>query len=264
MEIALVYDRKKPAAEKSARQIKCELEKRNHQVCLGLRENCLARVRLVITFGGDGLVMDVANRIVNFRIPLLRVNFGHVGFLSNIEPEEALARILEVTEKKNYIIVRKTRLEFFLGEAAQGNGPDKPLVSGQAFNEIRIERRDTKVITFSLRASDRPEPCVVRGDGGMIFTATGSTAYNMSAGGWSLFRESELGFKVVSPTAAAAPDRQVFKDDTVFEMEMVSGKARLVADDRKIANMENQKVFIRKAAASTYFIEIGDVPRLED
>jgi len=220
---------------------------------------------MVITLGGDGLIMNVANTVADHKIPILRINFGHVGFLADVEPEDALAKIREVVEKKNYIIVKKTRLEVLVGNRGEADIERNFLKDATALNDIDIERSNTKIITVMVRilADGMAKEYIFRADGVLFFTKTGSTAYNSSAGGRPLFKEYFLGIKAVSPTCADAPDQLILKDNVVIEVELIEGKALVVADDKKIAVMAGKKIIIRKSDVCNFFIEVGDVPRME-
>jgi NAD kinase len=239
------------------------LEGFGHTVSFGIEESFLPQTDIMITMGGDGLIMNVANRVVEYDIPILRINFGYVGFLADIEPEEALERILEATEKKNYIIVKKTRLEVLVASDDEPDIERNYHTRENALNDIVIDRDDIKVINVCVRVNGKRKRYSFRCDALIFFTKTGSTAYNMSAGGASLFKEWLLGVKAVSPTAAASPDQLQWPDDTVFEVVLTSGKALVIADGAKLADMEGNKLLIRKSKRYTYFIEVGDIPRLE-
>jgi NAD+ kinase len=258
--LAIVYDHKKPQAVALAHEVRARLEKLGHKAYFGLNRQNLSKVRMAITMGGDGLIMNVANRVVAYRIPLLRINFGRVGFMADIEPEEAWTKIEDAVERENYIIIRKTRLEVLYGNAQSASWQD--FQRAEALNDIIIERTDTKVITLAVDIE--AEHFELRGDGSIFFTENGSTAYNVSAGGRPLFKEYHLGVKVISPTAGALPDHLVRSDQDIFLIRLLSGKARLVADDKRLADMEGQLVVVRKSARSTYFAVVGDIPRLED
>jgi len=255
--IAIVYDKKKPDAVQLARTLRRELTGRGHEIHFGLSQKCLPRIELAITLGGDGLIMNVANRVVDHEIPLLRVNFGHVGFMADIEPFEALEKVLEAVERQNYIIVKKTRLEVLVGVLGSG----RYALAGEALNDIIIERLTTKIVTCGVRMDDEDE-LELRGDGVIVCTKNGSTAYNVSAGGRPLFKEHFLGLKVISPTAGASPSQFIREDTTVFLIRINGGKARLVADDKTLALMAGQEALIRKSHKYTYFVEVGDTDRI--
>lgn len=68
--------------------------------------------------------------------------------------------------------------------------------------------------------------------------------------------------KVISPTAGALPDQLVCSDKDRFEIRLMAGKARLVADGKKISTMVGMKVLIGMSKNYTYFIEVGDKPRI--
>lgn len=257
MIISIIYDRKKSPAAELARIIRSDLEQRGHEVHFGLRQDCLPRIEMAITLGGDGLIMSVANRVVDYGIPLLRVNFGYVGFMADVEPEEAREKILSAVENKNYIIRKKTRLEVLVAD----RGTDNFVCAGEALNDIIVERTGTKIVTVSVRM-DGEEAIELRGDGIIVCTKNGSTAYNVSAGGRPLFKEHFLGLKVISPTGGASPSQFIRDDQTVFAVWLAGGKARLVADDKKLVEIEGKVALIRKAKKSTYFVEVGDLPRI--
>lgn len=222
----------------------------------------MPQIDIIVTMGGDGLIMNVANMVVAYEIPILRINFGYVGFLANIEPDQALDKILEVVERKNYIIIKKTRLEVLVGKRNEKDIDHNFLFIGSALNDVVIDRDDTKIITVTVKINRKARKNKFRCDALIFFTKTGSTAYNMSAGGRSIFKERYLGVKAVSPTAAATPDQLRFEDDTVFEAEVIGGKAIIITDGQKISEMDDKIAIIRKSKKYTYFIEIGDKPRL--
>lgn len=264
MIIALVFDSKKPRAVKLVQEVKKTLSSRGHKIFCRLNRANISKVQMVITFGGDGLVMNVANQVVDYEIPILRINFGNIGFLNNIEPEDAMKKILDAVENQNYIIVKKTRLEAFLMDRDELHPENNYVKKAEALNDIVIERIDSKIVTLSATIDGHRPPHIFRGDGLIICSKTGSTAYNMSAGGRTLFKENELGLKVISPTGGEFPD-QIKKDgESKFEIRLTSGKARLVADDKSFgAIQESQKVLIRKSPKNTLFIEVGDKARID-
>lgn len=171
--MAIVYDHHKPDTSVLAHELQGRLRKHGHEAHLGINARNISKLQMAITLGGDGLIMHVANQVAAYGTPILRINFGHVGFMANIEPEDAWAKILEVIEKGNYIIVRKTRLEIRCsnGQAASLDGRHD--LKLEIMNDIVIERTDTKVITTLV--SINGECHEFRGDGIIVFTKNGST-----------------------------------------------------------------------------------------
>ncbi len=123
-------------------------------------------VDLNIVFGGDGSVLSA---LVNYPTPpVLAINYGTVGFLTagdRDELKEVLARLLE----GRYIISERSMLECV-----------HPQGTTYAVNEI-VVKGATRLITVELNINDQPIR-TIRGDGVIVGTATGSTAYLLAAG----------------------------------------------------------------------------------
>lgn len=127
-------------------------------------------VELIISVGGDGTVLRNIAKMKD-PLPILGINMGTLGFLVDVEPEDALETIEEVLYGFSYI--ERMRIDVFL------NG--KMLET--ATNEIAImSAKPAKIIQFEVYVED----CILdsmRADGVIFATPTGSTAYAMSAGG---------------------------------------------------------------------------------
>ena len=121
---------------------------------------------LVISFGGDGTVLAALSLFP--QCPVLAVNFGNVGFLTAGDREE-LSDLLQCVLEGNYIISERSVLKC-----------EHPHGTDYAVNEIVI-RGATKLIAAELDINDQ-HIRRVRGDGVIVGTATGSTAYLLAAG----------------------------------------------------------------------------------
>lgn len=127
-------------------------------------------VELIISVGGDGTVLRNIAKMKD-PLPILGINMGTLGFLVDVEPEDALETIEEVLYGFSYI--ERMRVDVFLnGEMLE-----------TATNEIAImSAKPAKIIQFEVYVGD----CLLdsmRADGVVFATPTGSTAYAMSAGG---------------------------------------------------------------------------------
>ncbi|HSA38975.1 MAG TPA: NAD(+)/NADH kinase, partial [Methanoregula sp.] len=124
----------------------------------------------VIVIGGDGTILRTVQRI-HRPLPVLGVNWGGVGFLADLEPEEAPAFIR--TLKGGFSVEERMRIALY----KEGT----PL--GTALNEAMIvTTRPAKMLRITI-AVDGIVAEQFRADGLLISTPTGSTAYAMSAGG---------------------------------------------------------------------------------
>lgn len=133
-------------------------------------------VAFLISLGGDGTLLEAAREAAHFKIPVLGVNLGRLGFLCEIERDEvffALKRVLE----QQYSIQERLMLEAVVKRT------DKTELKYTVLNDVVFHRQSTEGMV-TLQANLSGEPSVsYPADGLIIATPTGSTAYSLSAGG---------------------------------------------------------------------------------
>jgi NAD+ kinase len=133
-------------------------------------------VDLAIVMGGDGTMLNIARTLSLHRIPMVGVNQGRLGFLTDLTLNNMLDTIATMLEGK---FVTEERLLL----AARVLRNDVEVYSGRAFNEVVVHRNNTSsMIEFEVRI-DGEYLYNQRSDGLIVATPTGSTAYAMSAGG---------------------------------------------------------------------------------
>ena len=131
---------------------------------------------LVIVVGGDGSLLGAARELAKSKIPLLGVNRGRLGFLTDISPSDLEERLEKVLQGE---YIEETR--FLLDGHVERNG--QPLGFGTALNDVVLHPgKSTRMIGFDLYI-DGHFVYSQRSDGLIVATPTGSTAYSMSAGG---------------------------------------------------------------------------------
>lgn len=131
----------------------------------------------VIVLGGDGTLLHVAGKAYLYGLPLLGINMGALGFLTEIPMEEMDAAIDDLVAER-FELDRRTMLSVKL----MGCG-ECPALQYYALNEAVITKRSLgRIISIPARANGL-FLTTYRGDGLIISTSTGSTAYNLSAGG---------------------------------------------------------------------------------
>ncbi|MCI5064686.1 NAD(+)/NADH kinase [bacterium] len=130
----------------------------------------------IVTLGGDGTLIGVARQARENTPVLLGVNFGTLGFLTEIAPEEALS-VLQAVVAGDAALARR---EMLLAEVIR-DGEVK--FSCQAVNEALVQKgtRD-RLLTLDVTA-DEQRVIELKGDGIIVSTPTGSTAYSLAAGG---------------------------------------------------------------------------------
>lgn len=137
-----------------------------------LYEKCEA----LIVVGGDGTILGEAEAASKKMIPIVGVNLGRLGFLADIETEEidkALEKLIEGQYKlENRMMLRATIV-----------GPDGETHVFHALNDINVTRGSfSRIVEFEIRINGELSD-IYRADGVIIASPTGSTAYNLSAGG---------------------------------------------------------------------------------
>ena len=255
MKIGIVYDPEKNAAKNLALKVSVWLKERRYEVFqINQKENFLKTLDFVITFGGDGLVLHTANRVADYQIPLIRVNFGYVGFLTNIKSEEVFDKLSEILNHDNYIIKKRTRIKVEVKDT-RGN----VVLEKDALNDIVIERVETRAIACEV--SDGGLCSEYRGDGIIFATRTGSTAYAESAGGPTLINDDRIIMRVVSPSNREQLPYLIRSDETIFKLKKIFGKARLAIDGNEEMVLSCHHLVIGRSEKESLFVDIGDVSK---
>ncbi len=149
-------------------------------------EELAADVELVISFGGDGTFLRAAHLCRDARVPVLGVNLGRLGFLAEVEDHD-LGPVLRAVAAGHYRIEERDTLTMHVHDA-QG----EPVTSSWALNEVAVEKTARQRLLLTDVHIDGTFFARVGADALILATATGSTAYALSAGG-----------PIVSPRVAA-------------------------------------------------------------
>lgn len=132
---------------------------------------------LVIVIGGDGNMLGIARQLAQYQVPLIGINRGNLGFLTDIAPQTAFEQLYSCLELGEFIIEER----FLLEAKIEKNG--KIIESNNALNEVVIHSSQiARTIEFEV-SIDGKFAFSQRSDGLIIATPTGSTAYSLSAGG---------------------------------------------------------------------------------
>ncbi len=143
---------------------------------------------IILSFGGDGTLLNAAHEIGAREVPILGINIGRLGFLADIEVNQLL-RTMERLEAGDFLLEGRTVLS---GKAGQ-----EPV--RYAFNEFVIKREGSSAL-ISLRVTiDGSYLNTYWADGLIVATSTGSTAYSLSVGGPII--EPGSGVVVITPIA---------------------------------------------------------------
>lgn len=148
------------------------------------------RANLVIAIGGDGTMLYAARLVATNDVPLLGINRGRLGFLTDVSPDDMLERLDDILQGR-FTEDRRTLLEARL----QPQGGAESVMT--ALNDVVIQKWETGRMLDIETSIDGRHLNTHGSDGLIVATATGSTAYALSCGGPII--QPELGVLVLVP-----------------------------------------------------------------
>lgn len=206
----------------------------------------------IVALGGDGTILRIAELAALYEKPLIGVNLGHVGFMTELEYSE-LRKIEKVLAGK-FSIDERMMLDLTVLRGG------KPLYRQTALNDVVLTKLNPfRVIQIDIRADGVPVTSF-RGDGVIIATPTGSTAYSLSAGGPVL--ESSAENLAVTPVCAHALQAKAFVFSPEREISIAAkgpdGMSACVAADGRsgIELGAGDRVLVRRSALTTRLIRV--------
>jgi NAD+ kinase len=180
--IGILYNPAVPEAARLSRKMGAWLEERGHSVHVGSNEASaeqlpwLAQADLLVSLGGDGSLLRVAHLASSRATPILGVNMGRVGFLTETEPETWSTVVSEVLSGHYW-------LEKRMMVCAVLNRQGHPVCTAEALNEVVVGRGARAHVVRLDTEVDGGSLATYVADGLIIATPTGSTAYALAAGG---------------------------------------------------------------------------------
>jgi len=217
----------------------------------GVGRGALAeKAELLIVIGGDGTLLAVAREAGARPVPILGVNQGTLGFLAEVAPEE-LDAVLDQVLAGSLAVVRRTRLRV---RAMRG---DQELMQALALNDAVINRSDLSRMIDVETWTDGEPVTTYRGDGLIVATPTGSTAYTLSAGGPILMPGSRA--LVLTPICPHGLSQRpvVLPDTSRIEMHVFprEGTAQLTLDGQVAVTLETgDRVLVEASEHPAHFV----------
>lgn len=240
------------------RQIEAILDKNTATVAgeaEGLERNDLvAASDLIVVLGGDGTLLSVARALDSHSVPILAVNFGSLGFLTEITLEEMLATLESaLTGKATSQVRMMIDIEVLRNEGC--------FAEYRALNDVVLTKGAlARIIDIDVNI-DSQFVATYKADGLIVSTPTGSTAYALSAGGPIVY--PTLGAMLVTPIASHTLTFRalVVPDSVTVEMSLKATQESvyLTVDGQVgLALKGDDRIRVRKSAIALELIESSD------
>lgn len=200
---------------------------------------------VMVCYGGDGTLLEGVHRLDGLKISVVGINSGRLGFLALAQSSE-IDEVFEQIANKNLLIEQRTML------AVSGalNGKKQTVY---ALNEVAIQRLGATMISVDVAVDSLPT-LTCNGDGLIISTPTGSTAYSLSAGG-----------PIVAPTCRCliltplSPHNLTLRPVVAPDSSTISlaihtrkGEASISVDNRTFAVTDGEKIEVKISEKKIY------------
>lgn len=213
----------------------------------------------VITIGGDGTLIQAARDLAGRQIPFIGVNRGHLGYLTQVNSGQELNQMLDALLEDRYQLEARMMLS---GQVLRAG---HVIFQDIALNEIVISRKDTlKPLHFRILVNEEFLNNYTA-DGIIFATPTGSTAYNLSAGGPIIAPGARM--MVLTPICSHALNARsiVLPAEDTITIE-VSEEGHMAAFDGNLAGeiQKGDQIVIRRSGLETVLVQLRQVSFLQN
>jgi len=262
--VAIVYRSPSDQAVAMAKSVAVWLQARNIQVYTAPGQRLIAKTKFlrggtkaleslsfVVVLGGDGTYLRAVRIINGAQVPVLGFNMGSLGFLTT----SAADSVFETLEKT---LAGKMSIQNRMFLQAQVFRRGKPRLKAMALNDFVIERGSfSQLINLSV-AKEKHLVCEVKADALIVSSPTGSTAYNLAAGGPLL--DPEVKALIITPVAPHALTSRplIFSAQRKlsFRLEGKLQKAHLIVDGQEATTLTHEdEIVIEKGPTDHLLIE---------
>jgi NAD+ kinase len=260
MEKVVLFYKKDPKIALAAKTIEKALKKKCKVTLLESHLKLKGKYDLMVAIGGDGTILRGARAAASLDIPILGVNLGKIGFLSEIKPNEINSAVSKIFSG-SYKIDERMMLKADIFRGA------KRIAGTVALNDIVISKSGiARLVKFSVFV-DGELMRQHNADGIIISTPTGSTAYNVSVGGpivypiYPMFIISAICPHSMSDRPLVIPAR---RDLRLIEVKIKilqtpgeGGKVLLTSDGQEVIPLKvDDEIIFREAPFKTKFIRL--------
>lgn len=226
----------------------CGLQDVNLQPAGVISDFAVQHIDFAISLGGDGTFLKAAHSIGNTGIPIIGINTGRLGFLADVSANEMEQFFAQLHEGR-YTVRERSLLQLVL------NGDtDNP---HYALNEIAISKHDSSSMIAVRTTVDGEHLATYMGDGLLIATPTGSTAYSLSAGGPIIYPQADVFLlTAVAPHSLNVRPIVIADDKTLhLTIESRNGSFLVAVDGISCSYPEHTALTLCKAPYTTRVVK---------
>ncbi|MCP3898950.1 MAG: NAD(+)/NADH kinase [Desulfobacteraceae bacterium] len=234
--VGIITKNNNQPADTFAEQLRKWFKQKNIKVCLNSVD---ADMDILVILGGDGTLLNIAEEASRYAIPVIGINLGNLGFLTELTKNESLGALKEIISG-SVTIENRTMLK------AHVSSPKKDKGVRYALNDVVINKDSQDRILYLTTKADNSYITTYKTDGLIFSTPTGSTAYNLSAGGPLVY--PGLSSILVTPICPfMLGSRPILLPShmcitTRFETEQYRKKANIIVDGQRICSFENDDI----------------------
>ena len=216
-------------------------------------------VQCVITIGGDGTLIQAARDLAGRDIPMVGMNRGHLGFLNQISRQEDIAPVMDALLEDRYQLESRMMIQ---GEAVRDG---QTVMCDIALNEIAVTRKDAlKALRFKVYVND-DFLNEYSADGILVATPTGSTAYNLSAGGPVIAPGAKM--MVLTPICSHALNARsiVLAPEDSVRIDFVNGGQVAAFDGDTFIELEKgDSIRIKRSEMHTIMVKLKQISFMQN
>ena len=197
-------------------------------------------IDMAISLGGDGTFLKAARYVGATGIPIVGINIGRLGFLADVSANEMELFFAQLHEG-HYTVRERSLIELIIGDDAEH--------PSYALNEITVSKHDSSSMIAVHTTVGDEHLATYMGDGLIIATPTGSTAYSLSAGGPIIYPQADVFvLTAVAPHSLGVRPIIIPDDKTIsLSMESRSGSFLVAVDGISQSYPEHTTLTLRKA-----------------
>lgn len=213
--------------------------------CTGDINDWVQNIDLAIIIGGDGTLLSVGRTLAHYKTPIIGINFGGLGFMTDVSVDDMLAVIKEVIVDQKFYTEERALLKFQLYRRSS------LLFQSIAINDLVLSAKAaSNLIEFEIFV-DKEFMCAQRADGVIVTTPTGSTAYSLAAGG-SIIHPHAHAVSIVPICPQSLSNRPVILPDSAdIEIKLTENNRPTSSTQISIDGQEAIDVYCRDILSIT-------------